>query len=681
MVSGNMHPTELKDKNIAFFSHYYPEVYKVCNALNFERLTLNISESGKIDLFDGQQSLYSGDAEAHGVAEANAFLNMYSEDAKVVTIAPPSRGELSFHRFFSKRFNKLVNSVPEGVALTPTYKMPEFYPLIAFLGSGLGIQIRELCSRKKILNALIFEPDAEMFLASLYITDWQEIILPMINSGKDFRIILGTKSGISDEVSSAHLWNELITYNPSFPLVSLFLNHRQDEKFSPIIENIKKDMHFYLNQWGYYDDEINQMNNAFHNIASGVPKLNYRNNLLKSPAIIVGGGPSLDGRIDSLRSIQSKSIVISCGTAVHSLLKEGITPDIHIEIESHMLTYESLSKSENKDFFEKTLLIGALQLPPNVFNLFKNKVYFVKDSTALASLFAEKDEIIYRATPTCTNSGVAIATHLRAPKVLFFGLDFGFKDTENHHSQSSIYYTDKISEELRKEIFLTYRNISETESVSGGNILTIPMYKTSKRSVEFCIKGTKEVYKPEFYNCSDGAKIEGTSHINEEELENIFNDIENLKSRFTYNEAEKDHMNNEDLRKKIDFVHRYLKTTCRELSIHINGINATSIESLFSECHKINRHMGENHHQQYGNLYFLTRGSIWHFLNAGASIALSITDNKTREEYINNWKEAFSSYLQDLPLHFLSVTSKDYPDSEDPWIREDIVSNEHLYYE
>ncbi|WP_276666184.1 6-hydroxymethylpterin diphosphokinase MptE-like protein [Thalassolituus oleivorans] len=672
---------ELKNRNLAYFKKFHPAIYAKIADLEFKHLTLNIDgATDKIDLSDGTTSLYAGDAEAFADKEINEFQQHYSAGNKIRTLRPPQRGEVAFHRFFSKRLNALINNAPASTDFSDVFTLPDFYPFILFMGCGVGLHIEKMLAENNILNVVIFEPDSEYLYASLYIVNWHELFNTQLNAGRRIELIIGSNQSTQDE-DNAVVWNMLINYCPSFPLTAVFFAHGKSERYAPIVSHIKNDIHFYLNQWGYYDDEINQLNNGFHNVASGIQPFKPKDINTDIPTVIVGGGPSLDLRIDEIKRFRDKILLISCGTAVHSLLSEDIVPDIHVEIESHMLTYESLSKSTQTDFFEKTLLIGALQLPPNVFKLFKNKVYFIKDSTALAYLFAQPEDIIHRATPTCTNTGIAIATHMNMKNMFLYGMDFGFPERDKHHSKSSIYYSDTMSNSIKESVKRNFRDLVKVESVTGESIYSIPMYCTSRRSAEMCMIMRSYSEGLASRNCSEGAKIEGAEHCPKDELINILNDFNSAKIDELIDNLKGEAYSQTEVRAQIDKLGDILQTITRELSIYLKQLNSSSLLSLFQLSHAMNRHMLERLHPKYGALVYILRGSIWHFLNTGTALALSTPEGKDRETFIEDWARTFNDFLKDVTTHYRSITSKEYPDDSDPWIREDIVSNEKYYAE
>ncbi|WP_300427847.1 motility associated factor glycosyltransferase family protein [uncultured Thalassolituus sp.] len=672
----------LKDKNLAFFKNKHPALYQTALQENFSRLTLNIDgESGKVDLWLNRQSLYKGDAHAFAEKEVAAYKRNFGPGESIATILPPRPGAIGFHRFFSKRMHALTDQIPEDADLTQYYSIPDFYPMIAFFGCGLGIHIEKMIQEHRILNVIIFEPDPEYFFASLYVTDWENLFKEFERKGNKIDILVASGGVAPPEVSSPALWNLLINYGPSFPLCALFYNHISSEPYSPIIKRIQGDMHFFLNQWGYYDDEINQLNNALHNIGAGVPPMSYDQIDTSLPAVIVGGGPSFDMRVEEIKRHRSKMLLISCGTAVHSIIAAGLMPDIHVEIESHMLTYDHLSKIEAEEFFENTLLVGALQLPPQVFGLFRHGYYFLKDSTALGNMFGKPEEIVHRATPTCTNTGVAIATHLKLDSVFLYGMDFGFPEKNQHHSKNSIYFSDKMSDSIKEGVKRNLEKLVETESVHGDLMYTFPMYNTSRMSIEQLIKHRTIHQGTKSYACSEGAKIANTNYLTPEDVDSFFSKRDEITSTEFLKSLKGTAYTQKQMREKIKELATFLTEISRSLTICLNSLKSTEPEDVFRVCHTINMNLIQQIFPKYGLTAYFIRGSIWHYLNVACAHSLSIENQISRDHFINAWKENFGSFLKDLPAHFDSITSKTYPDSDDPWIRNDIVSNEHLYAE
>jgi hypothetical protein len=675
--------TNLKDKNLNFFQQTHKNIYHQIKSHEFHRLTLNIdSITGAIDVFDGKTSLYEGDADDFIKQELKTFYSTLSEGKVISTLHPHQKGSFKHSRFFSKRMNKLLDKSPPNTNFSKHYTLSNFYPLIFFAGCMTGLHIEKVLKEHSVINAVICEPDPERFYISLYIIDWQSLFALAKSKNNNIKLIIGNNHLIKDTIVSAAAWAELVTLSPSFPLATIFYNHQGDHRFTHLIERVKKDIHFFLNQWGNYDDEINQMNNAFHNIAAGVAtvRINKRCNSDTS-IILIGGGPSLDQRIEDLIKYKDSSVVVSCGTSIHSLIKHGIIPDYHIEIESHMLTYESLAKVDCKKFYDNTILIGAIQIPPNVFELFKQKQCFIKDSSGLATLFAAPEDVISGATPTCTNTGIALFTHFRFKNLFLFGMDFGFKSVDEHHAKGSIYYDNDNSKSLNEADKKSLTGLIERTSVHGEKLYTKPIYATSQLSAEIKIVKSINEYNLNAYNCSEGVDIKGTTYTSSAELEVIMDtNIEKFDKNvlpIISNEI----ISHNILRKKINYLGDCLKSITSDIISILTNEKLINLEDLFRICHKINRYMIINVSKKYDNIYYTMRGSLMHICHIGASVALSINNKIDEEAYIQVWKSEIISLLTDIPEHYYSITGKEYPDGSDPWIAKDIVSNEDKHHE
>lgn len=674
---------KLKDKNLNFFQRTHKNIYRQIASHEFHRLTLNIdSITGVIDVFDGKTSLYGGNADHFIKEELETFYSTLSEGKVISTVPPHQKGSFVYPRFFSKRMNKLLDKSPPNTNFSQHYTLPNFYPMIFFAGCMTGLHIEKVLEEHSVINAIVFEPDPERFYISLYVIDWESLFGLAERKNNNIKLMIGNDYLTEDSIVSDAAWNELITLCPSFPLAAIFYNHQGDHRFTHLIERVKQDMHYFLNQWGYYDDEMNQMNNAFHNIGAGIAPISINKHCNTDTSIIlIGGGPSLDQRIGDLIEYKDSSVVVSCGSSIHSLIKHGIIPDYHIEIESHMLTYESLAKLDCKEFYENTILIGAIQIPPNVFELFKQKQYFIKDSSGLATLFTAPEDVISGATPTCTNTGIALFTHFKFKNIFLFGMDFGFKSVDQHHAKGSIYYDNDNSSSFNEVQKKTLTGLIERTSVHGEKMYTKPMYATSQLSAEIKIIQSNNEYNFNAYNCSEGVDIKGTTYTSSDELAVIMNTNIPTVDRKVLPIIPNTIISHNALREKIDYLGDCLTSITSDIISILTNYKLINLEDLFRICHKINRYTAINVSNKYGYIYYTLRGSLWHICHAGASVALSISRKTAQEAYIQVWKSELIKFLTDLPEHYHSVTGKEYPDSSDPWIARDIVSNEEKYHE
>ncbi len=662
-------------KNMAYFKNSHPAIFE--RILNRELVTHTIEfdiNNQSYDIHDGEKFIYNGDAVKYCQDEVKQFKKAYSPGKPLNNINPPMIGNYFLPRFF----HKSLNSVIEKSGITPHkyrgYKVPKFYPLMCFLGCGCGVHIESFIKNNDVLSCLIVEPDIELFCLSLYLIDWTEISKNFNpDEGSSLQFIIG--ESLTPDAFYSSVWNTITSYAPQFPIGTFFYVHTGKDKYWKIVTRLNKDIRVFLSLWGFYDDEVNQFNNAFNNIAHGYESLAPKpDKFYDIPACVVGSGPSLDKRINDLKAIEEQAVIISCGTALGALYKHGIKPDIHVELESHYCAYEDCVKKIEEidpEWLADIDIIGAVQLTPKMFFPFRRKIMFYKESLGIVELFCPPDRRLHDATPTCTNTGLSVAGHFNFSNILFFGMDFGFTDPKNHHSKHAIYYDDDTSDAIKKNVEYDDSELITVKSVHGDDIPTTDGYYTAMRRIEnlliLLIHDGRKVY-----NCSEGAAIDMAPYLSSEAMLKGFKDItvdkhvilNELMSRLT------PAIPIEDLNKEINRLNVIIREFCGKLLLLLEKNKPHDLLSAFKFSFKTTLYLQTTASKSLGSLYYTFRGSIWHYLLALVSITMALEnmEDANSEEYINNWVEGYSKMLKELPLHFYKSTNKNYPNLDDPWV-------------
>jgi hypothetical protein len=219
---------------------------------------------------------------------------------------------------------------------------------------------------------------------------------------------------------------------------------------------------------------------------------------LNVPFCIVANGRSLKNSINFIRKNKDSMIIISVGTALKPLLKEGIESDFHIEQERGEVVIEALKEilPEYNGYF-----VGANVVDPNVFKMAKNPFIYFRESFSLSTHFTLKGS-----SPIVGNAGFAFGANF-GTEIYLCGMDLGFKLNQKIHSDGSFYdnYDDKAKQGIKIE-----GNFSD-------DIYTDSLFLTSKRRIEELIK--KKNLK--VYNLSDGAYIKNTTPLKDKDLPKI----------------------------------------------------------------------------------------------------------------------------------------------------------------
>jgi len=669
--------------NLSFFRESCPDIYNAVKEHTFKKYTLDFNvENQKIDILDAGNPLYFGDIDAYTEMEVENYGRTYCKGKSFMTSAPPFSDMYRNPRFFHKRMNKIICQSPLNKDNFKGYPLGDFYPMTTFFGCGAGVHIEKMLQQHKILNVIIVEPEIELFYASLYLVNWKNIYKNFLQDNtRSIQLIIGQID--NQQELFTHVWLSLEKYRPAFPLGGLFYNHLGKNIFTEIITRLRKEYSLFFNNWGCYDDEVNQLNNVLHNLHENITIISKPSDIhIEVPACIVGNGPSLDKRIDDLRAIKDKAIIFSCGTATKALLNYHIVPDYHIEAESHYRNHEiSLLKIADNSSLDKITILGAAQLTPKSFRLFKKKLSFITRATGLFSLLADDDEILHGTTPTCTNAGLSVATHFRFKTILFFGMDYGFETPDKHHSEKSTYYTDKddLPQVLKNTVADYASSPWRIKSVNGKEIYSTTTLYTSLRGIESYLSKMKNTYELKAYNCSEGADITGANYLKTDKFEEFLSNLNSSKSNVL---KKLDELSVKSI--PIDEIYKQTKIyqlAIAEIAEHVSSLIIKNlpndVESMFRTIFTINEYMNNDVRKSKGSIYFTLSSAIWHFLYIGTSHAFALGDDSG--PFIKVWTSEFLEFLRDVPEHFKKITEKNYPAEDDPWIHaaiEDPTSQE-----
>jgi hypothetical protein len=460
------------------------------------------------------------------------------------------------------------------------------------------------------------------------------------------------------ENEQGSLWNELVKRAPPFPYNTVYYNHGRHNKYGDIIRKTKSYIKMFMSLWGFYDDEVNQLNHILHNINNEI-KLIPSKQAFKcdKPVIICGSGPSLDSRMDQLKRIRDKCILLTAGTSLQVLLRNGIKPDFHIEIESDYAVYNAL-KSANKDnVLNEITLICAIQCSPYIISLFKESYAFIKDSLPIGDLIEDIPNKLIEPTPTCVNAALSFAFQYQASEIFLFGTDFGFYDENNHHSKHAIYNDeDKNSEDDKKLKEANINNMKNNFKEKGyfGDCLTTNLYFVTKRRIDMVIKSNELKYKFNIYNCSNGLIIEKTKHIDEHEIINI--EAIHQKNKMIFSDFCRP-TNLKTAKKLQSELHPIISNLCLLLIKNLRGMKIDS-SSLSAMCWSISNYTSTTFNKHHGSLTYFIRGTLWHYMITGYSIVYACQPDK-QEQVIKIWRDRFIDFLQKLPDDLMLVLTKE----------------------
>lgn len=418
------------------------------------------------------------------------------------------------HYQFVEKTESILQDIAEEVG-----SLPDTVKSLIMFGIGLGYQVEALFEQRDVEKLFLCEPNHDFFYASLFTIDWHAILT---KADKDnCRIYIN----IGDDGS--HLFRDLLaqfySIGPYVLASTYFYQAYYNAHLVHALTQLREQLQVVISMGEYFDHALYGISHTTEIINRGYPLLeaNSSNKLNKkqkdTPIFLVGNGPSLDDCIATIKEWQDQAIVVSCGTALMPLYKNGIVPDFHAEIEQNRSTFDWVSRIGDLDFLKQVSLVSCNGIHPDTCDLFKEVFVAFKAGesstvSALNILGRKKYEELDYAFPTVSNFVLNLFTKIGFNQIYLFGVDLGFVDRKKHHSIQSGYYQNNGTE------MYDYSEKNNTSIVVSGNfektVFTKHEFKVSKDVLE----QTLSENAVDCFNCSNGARIKGTSPLKADDV-------------------------------------------------------------------------------------------------------------------------------------------------------------------
>lgn len=415
------------------------------------------------------------------------------------------------HYKFVKETDDLLEAVEDEEGT-----LPENLQSMIMFGLGVGYQLEALAQNHNLEKLFLCEPNPDFFYASLFAIDW-EAIFEAIDDKKGKLYI-----NIGDDGTNLFrdLLSQFYSIGPYILNNTFFYQSYYNASLNTAIAKLREQLQVVITMGEYFD-------HAYHGIAQTKEALKreYPNLISKPetvftyderevPVFLVGNGPSLDQSMEMIKEWKDKAIIISCGTALQVMHRNGIVPDFHAEIEQNRSSFDWASVIGDFDYLKQVTLLSCNGIHPDTCSLYKDVFVAFKEgesSTVSAlQIIGEKDySVLQFAFPTVANFASNLFTQLGFRNLYLIGIDMGFVNDKRHHSQQSAYYHDD-GEELYE-----YSDGINTSFVVPGNfrktVFTKHEFKIAKMVMEQLISTAPK--DTNYYNCSDGAQIIGATPL------------------------------------------------------------------------------------------------------------------------------------------------------------------------
>ncbi|GAC15219.1 6-hydroxymethylpterin diphosphokinase MptE-like protein [Aliiglaciecola lipolytica] len=494
--------------NLAALKKYYPNIFK-----EFEhyqpKIWLPVENSqGEINLIkkDSLTPWYSEHPLQDCIFNYDNFSEQPHKDGLVLGYTGTKLAHY-LHYQFVKETEALLIETEEEIS-----ELPDKIASIILFGLGAGYQLETLLQRHSVEMLFLCEPNTDFFYASLFAIDWETIF--SIVEESNARIYLN----IGDDGTNLFrdLLNQFHSIGPYILNDTYFYQSYYNASLNTAIAQLREQLQVVISMGEYFDHAFYGIEHTKEGMRRNYPILTHKpaNKLSydskEVPIFIIGNGPSLDSSVDEIKEWQDKAIIVSCGTALQALHRHKITPDFHAEIEQNRSTFDWATLVGDVEFLKNITLISCNGIHPDTSNLYKDTLIAFKEgesSTVSAQrvLGNKKFSSLQHAFPTVSNFVCDLFSNLGFSNLYLLGVDLGFINVKHHHSLSSGYYQDDGEE------ITDYTTNNNTSLVVPGNFRSVVNtkheFKVSRQIIEQVIY--KKPKQQNFYNCSDGAKIEG----------------------------------------------------------------------------------------------------------------------------------------------------------------------------
>jgi len=510
-------PNDRLTNNLKTFKQYFPDIYKEYKNYRPKKWLPVTNSKGEVNLvkIDSLDSWYGESPMQDCTLNFENFNEQPNKDGLILGYRGTKLAHY-IHYQFVKETEELLKQAEEEVGA-----LPDKIPSIIMFGLGVGYQLEQLLDEHTVEKLFICEPNPDFFYASLFAIDWQNIFETVEKS--ESRIYLN----IGDDGTNLFrdLLSQFYAIGPYILNSTYFYQSYYNASLNSAISQLREQLQVVISMGEYFDHAYYGIAHTKEGMRRKIPvlasnpasKLNYDDK--EVPIFIVGNGPSLDSSIEAIKEWQGQAIIVSCGTTLQALHRHGITPDFHAEIEQNRSTFDWAVLIGDLDYLKNITLISCNGIHPDTCDLYKDVMIAFKEGesstvSALNVLGRENFTTLLNAFPTVSNFAIDLFSTIGFTSIYLIGVDLGFVDVKHHHSKSSGYY-----QEDGKETY-DFTESANTSLIVLGNfrptVNTKHEFKVSRQVIEQVTTGKPK--GQEFYNCSDGAKIQGALPIRPDEL-------------------------------------------------------------------------------------------------------------------------------------------------------------------
>lgn len=643
------------EKNWVCLQKYYPEIVEALSNYELkEGFCIHVTKSGHGNFVPNGFStpLYSQDPIKQAKEQVQKQTHNPAFSLTDYTGYPDNEVDTRLHSSYMAKLGRHMRKVRDYQKSKLT-KLPDTFPSGIIFGIGLGYHVTELLKETTFDYLFLIEPDFEQFYASLFCTDWYQLIEKIDKQGNCLFFHLGVdKNNFINDLE--HLVEEVGAFSA---VRSFCFQHTPDSKINELISDWGREYFRFQMGHGFFNDAITGLAHSISHLEKDQSFLTNKKRLpeplLELPVFVVGNGPSLDEAIDYLIDNQNKGIVVAAGSALASLEKVGVQADFHVLVERPYANYKIVEDSLPKEVYQKVNLLAVNMVHPATNDLYKWTGLALKGNEAgsdlINSLMLVKNGKMLPYIPYCNplvaNTALSFFLNFGFKNVYLFGVDNGSLPSGKHHSTHSFY---KKSESDQEGIACAPVTQSKLKGNLGNSfVFTNDLYKISRSQLEKLIA---HYPKRDVFNVGNGAWIEGAHPLASGELIDHQYDIDKpiLVEAIKKSYFERLAMTN--LSESDYQVHRFTEA-CEHL-LEIMDESFSSISEASAILKRQQRYVYSFKNTVLGHIFHLLKGSLLYYHCPMITLLYSYEDTDFTLEKFNELFELWKQYIIDMKLYF-----------------------------
>lgn len=380
--------------------------------------------------------------------------------------------------------------------------------IILIYGLGDGSYVEKLLTLNDECKIIIYEPCADVF----WHVFGRENIAELLENERVFCTVEGICEGLYDAALETFVEyaNYQLVFNANLPNYPQIFPEKYKWALDRQLYEIKRVI-LNRNTEIYYSKEmIHNIMELSRDIIEQYSVVQLTDIVCKKefedmPAILIAAGPSLDNNIEKLKQIKDSVFIMAVDTALNTVLKHDIIPDMTISVDGH----KPLVLFEDERVNNIPISLSAISNAKIIEQSNAMRFYELEQGEYLSAIYNILGKEI-KGLPTggsVANNACSLLVLMGFKTIIFMGLDLAYPEGVKHTKEAyhELTFIDKEKQEY-----------IEIEDIWGNKVLTEENMNLYRKWFESYIKVMPQI---RFIDATEGgALIHGTEIKNMDEV-------------------------------------------------------------------------------------------------------------------------------------------------------------------